>query len=86
MKPALTIAGSDCSGGAGIQTDIKPMTANDICAMSTPVSNPAKGFTLAKSVQQAKNDISGTLAAMLDRSGPMDHTLHLRSECAGEVG
>ena len=34
MKTALTIAGSDCSGGAGIQADIKTMTANGVYAMS----------------------------------------------------
>ena len=27
MKTVLTIAGSDCSGGAGIQADLKTMTA-----------------------------------------------------------
>ena len=32
MKTALTIAGSDSSGGAGIQADIKTMTANGVFA------------------------------------------------------
>lgn len=34
MKTALTIAGSDCSGGAGIQADLKTMTTNGVYAMS----------------------------------------------------
>ena len=34
MKKVLTIAGSDCSGGAGIQADIKTMTAHKVYAMS----------------------------------------------------
>ncbi len=34
MKTALTIAGSDSSGGAGIQADIKTMLANGVYAMS----------------------------------------------------
>ncbi len=34
MKTALTIAGSDCSGGAGIQADIKTMICNGVYAMS----------------------------------------------------
>lgn len=34
MKTALTIAGSDSSGGAGIQADIKTMCANGVFAMS----------------------------------------------------
>ncbi|MBR0076176.1 MAG: bifunctional hydroxymethylpyrimidine kinase/phosphomethylpyrimidine kinase [Synergistaceae bacterium] len=34
MKTSLTIAGSDSSGGAGIQADIKTMTMNGVYAMS----------------------------------------------------
>ncbi len=34
MKKVLTIAGSDCSGGAGIQADLKTMSAHKIYGMS----------------------------------------------------
>lgn len=34
LKKVLAIAGSDCSGGAGIQADIKTMLANGVYAMS----------------------------------------------------
>lgn len=34
MKKVLTLAGSDCSGGAGIQADLKTMTAHKVYGMS----------------------------------------------------
>jgi len=34
LKKVLTIAGSDCSGGAGIQADIKTMCSHGVYAMS----------------------------------------------------
>ncbi|MDD2569114.1 MAG: bifunctional hydroxymethylpyrimidine kinase/phosphomethylpyrimidine kinase, partial [Clostridia bacterium] len=34
MKTALTVAGSDCSGGAGIQADLKTFTAHKVYGMS----------------------------------------------------
>ena len=45
MKTALTIAGSDCSGGAGIQADIKTMTMNGIYAMSCITALTAQNTT-----------------------------------------
>ena len=45
MKTALTIAGSDCSGGAGIQADIKTMTMNGVYAMSAVTALTAQNTT-----------------------------------------
>ena len=45
MKTALTIAGSDSSGGAGIQADIKTMTAHGIYAMSVVTALTAQNTT-----------------------------------------
>ena len=45
MKTALTIAGSDSSGGAGIQADMKTMTANGVYAMSAVTALTAQNTT-----------------------------------------
>ena len=45
MFTALTIAGSDSSGGAGIQADIKTMTANRVYAMSAITALTAQNTT-----------------------------------------
>lgn len=45
MKTALTIAGSDSSGGAGIQADIKTMMAHGIYAMSAVTALTAQNTT-----------------------------------------
>lgn len=45
MNTALTIAGSDSSGGAGIQADIKTMTANGVYAMSAITALTAQNTT-----------------------------------------
>ncbi len=45
LKTALTIAGSDSSGGAGIQADIKTMMANGVYAMSAITALTAQNTT-----------------------------------------
>ncbi|MFI3228131.1 MAG: bifunctional hydroxymethylpyrimidine kinase/phosphomethylpyrimidine kinase [Clostridia bacterium] len=45
MKSVLTIAGSDCSGGAGIQADIKTITAHKLYATSVITALTAQNTT-----------------------------------------
>ena len=53
MKTALTIAGSDSSGGAGIQADIKTMMANGVYAMSAITALTAQNTTGVAAIQNA---------------------------------
>ena len=50
MKTALTIAGSDSSGGAGIQADIKTMMANGVYAMSVITALTAQNTMGVKAI------------------------------------
>ena len=52
MKTVLTIAGSDCSGGAGIQADIKTMIMNGIYAMSVITALTAQNTTGVFGIQE----------------------------------
>jgi hydroxymethylpyrimidine/phosphomethylpyrimidine kinase len=63
MKTALTIAGSDSCGGAGIQADIKTMTANGVYAMSAITALTAQNTT---GVTDILNSTPEFLAAQLD--------------------
>ena len=53
MKAVLTIAGSDCSGGAGIQADIKTMTMNGVYAMSVITALTAQNTTGVRAIQES---------------------------------
>ena len=53
MKTALTIAGSDCSGGAGIQADLKTMTMNGVYAMSAVTALTAQNTTGVRAIQES---------------------------------
>ena len=52
MKTALTIAGSDCSGGAGIQADLKTMTMNGVYAMSAITALTAQNTTGVSAIHE----------------------------------
>ena len=53
IRTALTIAGSDCSGGAGIQADIKAMTMNGVYAMSAITALTAQNTTGVRAIQES---------------------------------
>jgi len=53
MKTALTIAGSDCSGGAGIQADLKTMTMNGVYAMSAITALTAQNTIGVRGIQES---------------------------------
>ncbi len=53
LKTALTIAGSDCSGGAGVQADLKTMTMNGVYAMSAITALTAQNTTGVRAIQES---------------------------------
>lgn len=55
MKTALTIAGSDSCGGAGIQADIKTMTVNGVYAMSAVTALTAQNTTGVKDIMEVSS-------------------------------
>ena len=59
MKTALTIAGSDSSGGAGIQADIKTMIANGVYAMSAITALTAQNTTGVTAIMEVTPEFLG---------------------------
>ena len=59
MKTVLTIAGSDSSGGAGIQADLKTMTMNGVYAMSAITALTAQNTTGVRAVEEASPEFLG---------------------------
>ena len=57
MKTALSIAGSDCSGGAGIQADIKTMSAIGVFGMSVIVSVVAENTSRVISIEDVSTKV-----------------------------
>ena len=56
LKTALTIAGSDSSGGAGIQADMKTMTMNGVYAMSVITALTAQNTTGVRAIQESTSE------------------------------
>ena len=63
MKTALSIAGSDCSGGAGIQADLKTMTMNGVFAMSAITALTAQNTTGVRGILEVSPEF---LAQQID--------------------
>lgn len=57
MKKALSIAGSDCSGGAGIQADLKTFSAHGVFGMSVIVSVVAENTSRVIEIQDIRADM-----------------------------
>ena len=76
MKTALTIAGSDSGGGAGIQADIKTMMANGVYAMSAITALTAQNTTKVADIMEVTPQF---LAEQLDCGCGKDRHGCLRS-------
>ena len=63
LKAVLSIAGSDSSGGAGIQADLKTFIANEVYGMTAITAVTAQNTLGVKAVMEVTPDI---LAAQLD--------------------
>ena len=59
MRTALTIAGSDSSGGAGIQADIKTMLCNGVYAMSAVTALTAQNTTGVTGIMEVTPEFLG---------------------------
>ena len=59
MRTALSIAGSDCSGGAGIQADLKTMTMNGVFAMSAITALTAQNTTGVRAISEVTPEFLG---------------------------
>ena len=59
MKTALSIAGTDPSGGAGIQADLKTMTVNNVFAMSVVTALVAQNTTGVRAIMEVSKEFLG---------------------------
>lgn len=65
LKTAMTVAGSDCSGGAGIQADLKTMTMNGVYAMSAVTALTAQNTTGVRGILEVTPKFLGDQLDMI---------------------
>jgi hydroxymethylpyrimidine/phosphomethylpyrimidine kinase len=67
MKQLLTIAGSDCSGGAGIQADLKTFAALGVFGMSVVTAVTVQNTQGVRCAQEVRPDIvAGQIEAVFE--------------------
>ena len=72
MNTALTIAGSDSCGGAGIQADLKTMTTNGVYGMSAITALTAQNTTGVSDIYEVTADfLKAQLKAIFEDITPM---------------
>jgi len=82
MRTALTIAGSDSGGGAGIQADIKTMTMNGVYAMSAITALTAQNTTGVRAIQESTPDfLKQQLDAVFEDIYPDAVKIGMASSC-----
>ena len=72
MKTALTIAGSDSGGGAGIQADLKTFSAHGVFGMSAITAVTAQNTMEVRSVQPIETAIISDQIAAIFEDIPVD--------------
>lgn len=85
MKKVLSIAGSDCSGGAGIQADLKTFSAHGVFGMSVVVSVVAENTDRVIDIQDITPDCMNEVAAKLKYYSPqnvvVDPVMYAKNGC-----
>lgn len=70
MNTALSIAGSDSSGGAGIQADIKTMMANGVYAMTAITALTAQNTTGVSAILEVSPAFCASKSTLSFRTFP----------------
>ena len=82
MRTALTIAGSDSSGGAGIQADIKTMISNGVYAMSAITALTAQNTTGVTGIMEATPEFLAEQLDKMNKYAKMSVTYRYLSRCS----